>query len=568
MAAADTCAKAPVFDYSGAIMELTAKGPYDAAVHTQRENPVLCVHTLSTHGESCVVGNALGDVLLRVRSRRVTEAAVLLNGETLLRLTRSEMDALGIASVRLSHMLSATNTGVGIHSTSAREKLIKLGPDLDTVLSQFALGRNTLQLHVAGDGVTAADVTCAVRHWAFDLASFKWFERYTVHTQHDLRLSVPLALALPAHGNTTFDRGGERVDRYFIPESLCSAVLSALALTGPGLLDVTRAHVYADGVLRGTVSVGSTELTPTPFPHSHTVPVWHMPFGTGRGDSGFNIGRVDALSVEVCRPVAAAGMPRAPLYLVLYGLTAWNTTAEQIMRGPLGFIPPERQHVRPCMRVPGMDLSNDGRALAVAANLDTLIRQQDWTQLRALVTVTPWLTAHPCTRVDNPCVVYGDKTAVQPSQHFQEGYWSADGGVDHLPIPVPADTPVCAAFLDQLEAVECMANRIGSLGHSYCRLCRRRNGSDVLTLRRGDTAFVWPSGLMHYYKAHNVHPSDDFCQFVMAADANNADGGDAGDAGSAAAPAATLHDVVNDGDAGNTGGAAAPADALDNVSDM
>ena len=81
------------------------------------------------------------------------------------------------------------------------------------------------------------------------------------------------------------------------------------------------------------------------------------------------------------------------------------------------------------------------------------------------------------------------------------GYWLAE----HAP-----DWPDVQSFVDstwssdEREAViEWLESGVGmrfSLGPSICRLCGRRNGSSEAS----DGRFLWPAGLSHYVREHDV----------------------------------------------------------------
>jgi hypothetical protein len=55
------------------------------------------------------------------------------------------------------------------------------------------------------------------------------------------------------------------------------------------------------------------------------------------------------------------------------------------------------------------------------------------------------------------------------------------------------------------------------LGYSKCRICDENNGSSEfeLTIKSNNDIWVWPQGLVHYYKTHSVIPSRAFYDMIM-----------------------------------------------------
>jgi hypothetical protein len=44
------------------------------------------------------------------------------------------------------------------------------------------------------------------------------------------------------------------------------------------------------------------------------------------------------------------------------------------------------------------------------------------------------------------------------------------------------------------------------MGYSECRICGQQNGAGEFT----DGTYVWPEGLLHYVRTHDVRPPDEF----------------------------------------------------------
>ena len=92
------------------------------------------------------------------------------------------------------------------------------------------------------------------------------------------------------------------------------------------------------------------------------------------------------------------------------------------------------------------------------------------------------------------------------------GYWRSLIR-KHLPDPHdyvdpswdPAEREAVARYLDAGRHV------IEWRGISMCRFCGKMNGSACL----GDGSFVWPRGLSHYVRKHDVRLSQEFVAHVM-----------------------------------------------------
>jgi hypothetical protein len=116
---------------------------------------------------------------------------------------------------------------------------------------------------------------------------------------------------------------------------------------------------------------------------------------------------------------------------------------------------------------------------------------------------------------------------------FIEGYWY-DGDPTH-PVPRELDYATDDAFIAKLEVVnDCINNgqsvlygrrliykhfmitEISYMGFSNCRICDVGNGHTELSITNdNDVTFTYPSGLMHYFKNHKIHPSPEFREFII-----------------------------------------------------
>lgn len=65
-------------------------------------------------------------------------------------------------------------------------------------------------------------------------------------------------------------------------------------------------------------------------------------------------------------------------------------------------------------------------------------------------------------------------------------------------------------FLTNLEKICHVIEPIHYRGISICRLCGSINGSTEYML----DDYIWPSGLLHYIKDHNVKPPQGFIDYV------------------------------------------------------
>lgn len=119
--------------------------------------------------------------------------------------------------------------------------------------------------------------------------------------------------------------------------------------------------------------------------------------------------------------------------------------------------------------------------------------------------------------------------------HFGEGFWnskfldddhsngSGSDSEEGTPLPFPQAThkKVSKTFLDKLEQIIQSKTQESTFvtqykGFSFCRLCKCRNGSCEYNFQHPTTgiSFTIPSGLVHYYKDHNVQPSTEFQAYI------------------------------------------------------
>lgn len=90
---------------------------------------------------------------------------------------------------------------------------------------------------------------------------------------------------------------------------------------------------------------------------------------------------------------------------------------------------------------------------------------------------------------------------------------------DHLPLPIPHTHrwPGQSAFESELEAIQLEFQSLrcveSALGVSSCDICHTETG--VMQEYKGD-GMVWRGDFLHYVEVHNVKPSREFYQWVIA----------------------------------------------------
>lgn len=122
---------------------------------------------------------------------------------------------------------------------------------------------------------------------------------------------------------------------------------------------------------------------------------------------------------------------------------------------------------------------------------------------------------------------------------FIEGYWQCNlknlNYSDKYPFPKQETMKIDNIFLDKLKNIfnvieETTEDKysndkysncdgwntcVSNLGSSYCRLCKKDNGNIEYKLLYDGIKFIVPSGIIHYYEDHNVHPSNEFYNFII-----------------------------------------------------
>lgn len=102
---------------------------------------------------------------------------------------------------------------------------------------------------------------------------------------------------------------------------------------------------------------------------------------------------------------------------------------------------------------------------------------------------------------------------------FIEGYWqdyNECGCCNHLkyPYPINSGIHVDAVFLQNLEHIKKYCKVDYYFGSSFCRLCEAGVGGSEYSFKSDGKTYRFPEGIIHYYTAHNVQPSDEFMEAV------------------------------------------------------
>lgn len=94
------------------------------------------------------------------------------------------------------------------------------------------------------------------------------------------------------------------------------------------------------------------------------------------------------------------------------------------------------------------------------------------------------------------------------------GYWHSQQTPEY-PIPEENGLGQIDAYdkneiVRAIERVEMRAKKSFYRGWSTCRICECHNGNAEYS----HEGFTWPEGYLHYIKAHNVKPDEEFMKMV------------------------------------------------------
>jgi hypothetical protein len=113
-------------------------------------------------------------------------------------------------------------------------------------------------------------------------------------------------------------------------------------------------------------------------------------------------------------------------------------------------------------------------------------------------------------------------TYSEENTYYYEGYWFSDSRFNNIyPIPIIGDESIDPIFIEKIdkymdEYEDYRDICFKYLGSSCCRICDKcHNGSNEYKIIYEDKVIFFPSGLIHYYRDHNVKPSIEFYNAIM-----------------------------------------------------
>lgn len=106
-----------------------------------------------------------------------------------------------------------------------------------------------------------------------------------------------------------------------------------------------------------------------------------------------------------------------------------------------------------------------------------------------------------------------------------EGYWALTNGVvegsvnkmpweENYPWPESRTTKCNYELITRLKNIFIKAPQESYFGFSKCRFCHKENGCSEYLLIKENIKYIVPDGYLHYLEEHNVHPSEEFLQFI------------------------------------------------------
>ena len=104
---------------------------------------------------------------------------------------------------------------------------------------------------------------------------------------------------------------------------------------------------------------------------------------------------------------------------------------------------------------------------------------------------------------------------------YFEGFWYDEDDSDnkHFPFPKATHIQINQEFIKRVKLLIERCFTAMYCGYSACRLCGyETNGCLDCAIRGDGQTFIFPDGLLHYYKVHHVLPSYEFYTFVMRID--------------------------------------------------
>lgn len=84
-----------------------------------------------------------------------------------------------------------------------------------------------------------------------------------------------------------------------------------------------------------------------------------------------------------------------------------------------------------------------------------------------------------------------------------------------LPFPKSQDTQCSPEFISKLKMIlDTQATSTEFFGSAPCRLCPQSTGNKEYYLVKYDVRYTIPAGYFHYLEEHNVHPTNQFIEFL------------------------------------------------------
>jgi len=432
-------------------------------------------------GGTLNVGDLFGDLLVEIVSHKVTRILVLLNGYVILNLPREYFEAHRTSTVRLSSFFTksaATSCG-GLYA-------------------QFFKG-NVFELRAEGDPAVGA-AAMHLEHFFLDKELRTIIGAKFDKTLPEFIMLAPVTYLFPGRG-AAFKKKGELVTSMYFARRLIAGIIHSIHIRRtPDLDGVRLVRVLFNGMACVSISPRAIGLTQS----DQDAPMWTIPLGfrNNHGDNthGVNGSRVDQFDVEfVWDPAAEANEKHITIVLSQYTPWAPSSGATSIF-GDVYCAMPE---VKPGSLIPtivhaGSDPTvHIDFVIVINEVKDIYKRTNDWGRLRQLCEDVAWLRSYPCL-------------------NHTEGFWSGDFGACGLPLPIPGNAVVDAAFIEKLETIQAGAETTTFLGVDFCRICRSKTKDVVYREILGDgEMWRWRESLIHYYTAHNIKPSDEFYQAVM-----------------------------------------------------
>lgn len=468
----------------GAVMVMCTPGTLDAVLSDEGDRQVKSIYeSVLKSGDTLRVGDLFGDLIVERVAPEVTRILVLLNGFVILNLPYEYFWAHRTDSVRLSSFFTKFNdTSFG-------------------GLYHHFFGDNVFELRVEGTDAPGAAMM-HLEHYVCESPMRDVLARkLDADKETKIIMHTPVTYLFPGRGEAV-EIKGELVTSMHFAKPLVAGIVHALQIQRTPALDCALlVRVVINKMPCVSISPRGIKLTQK----DHDAPVWTIPLGfrnkLGDATHGVNGTRTDMFEVEIVWDPTKESAERY-LTISLLQVTPWMTFHERmsIFGSIKEKLPtPKFKSLAPMVLHGGSDPTLEINALAIT-NLvkNTYKVSHDWAALHQLCANVRWLSAYPAS-------------------NNHEGFWSGDYGADGCPIPIPGDDPVDPAFIEKLQTIQEGANQTEYLGISGCLVCghmtKMTTYSDILG---DDTMWHWTSLLVHYYTDHNVKPSDEFYQAVMA----------------------------------------------------